>query len=141
MYIQDIKMESNKDFLKTETLFNAGVSVALEIAYYIRMCGYFAFKGKYSEWYRSLQIIERRMEKKLRDNKIAVKEFQTIKEKGFKSFNTYQVCMRQKRKLSFQTLDEVKQYLSDYERAIIYWKDKFGYGMPEKQDGVSSAWN
>ncbi|KKK79774.1 hypothetical protein LCGC14_2830140, partial [marine sediment metagenome] len=37
-------------------------------------------------------------------------------------------------------VDDVKTFLSDYEKCLIYWKDKFGYGMPLKEDMKKAAW-
>lgn len=133
-------MATSDDFLQTETLFNSGITIALEIAYYVRKCGAFAFHGQYDKWYRTLQVIERRMEKKFRDNKKAQEELREVHKGGFINFVDYQRKKRDKIKLDYNTLDKVKQYLSNYERSIIYWRDKFGYGMPEKDDVVSAAW-
>lgn len=134
-------MENSTPSFQSETKFNAGISVAEEIGKYVRDCGEFAFNGQYAPWHRKLQIIERRMSFKFRKNETALTEIENIHKKFFGFFSTYLHLLDRRTAVPFNIINSVKEYLSEYERALLFYRDKFGYGMPEKMDALEAAWH
>ncbi len=118
-----------------ETLFNAGVDIALNISKIVKEAEFYATAGNYLMWHLKLEAFERRMWTKFRDKDEAKKEINQIKEKGLPKLRTFLLKNDSGKKISRKLIDEVKGFLSDYEKSLIFWRDKFGYGMPLKDDG------
>jgi len=126
------KMEDNQIF--RETQFNAGVDIALNISRLIKEAEFYASTGNYPMWHIKLEAVERRMWTKFRDKKDAEGEIEKIKAKGMPLFKKYLIKYDHNRKITRMLSNEIKIFLSDYEKSLIYWRDKFGYGMPMKDD-------
>lgn len=117
-----------------ETQFNAGVDIALNISRLFKEAEYYASHGDYPMWHIKLENIERRMWTKFRDKKEAEEENENIKKKGMPQLKRYLTKTDNGKKISKALTDDVKIFLSEYEKSLIYWRDKFGYGMPMKDD-------
>jgi len=120
--------------VSSETQFNAGVDIALNLSRLIKEAEFYASSGDYPMWNIKLEAIERRMWTKFRESAEAMKEIQTIKKKGIVKFRKYLIKYDKNKKISNNLGDQIKTFLSDYEKALIFWRDKFGYGMPMKDD-------
>ncbi len=130
--------------------FNAGISIALDIFNLFKQAEYFASIGDYEMWFIKLESIERRMSTRFKEKKEAEKERLKILNSGInnhklllkkiklgKDVNKKKVIVNEKKIL---LVDDVKNFLSDYEKCLIFWRDKFGYGMPLKEDMRKAAW-
>ena len=120
--------------INRETQFNAGVDIALNISKLIKEAEYFASAGDYSMWHIKLEAIERRISPKIRKNKESMAEIEKIKEKGLPCFRKYLNRIDGERKVSSKLANDVKIFLTEYEKSLLYWRDVFGYGMPSKDD-------
>ena len=130
--------------------FNAGISIALDIFNLFKQAEYFASIGDYEMWFIKLESIERRMSTRFKEKKEAEGERLKILNSGInnhklllkkiklgKDVNKKKVIVNEKKIL---LVDDVKNFLSDYEKCLIFWRDKFGYGMPLKEDMRKAAW-
>ncbi len=130
-----------------ETQFNAGVDIALNISRLIKEAEYYASAGNYPMWHIKLEAVERRMWTKFREKQpkgeekpgkkkkeSAKEEIERIKGKGMPLFRKYLMKFDRNKRISNNLSDEIKTFLTDYEKSLIYWRDKFGYGMPMKDD-------
>ena len=122
------------DDIARETQFNAGVDIALNISSLIKEAEFYASSGNYPMWHIKLEAVERRMWTKFRDKKEAKEEIEEIITKGMPNLKKYFNKYDKEGRISKQLTDDVKLFLSDYEKSLIYWRDKFGYGMPMKDD-------
>lgn len=123
-----------QDEIARETLFNAGVDIALNISKIVKEAEYYASTGNYASWHLKLEAFERRMWTKFREKEEAEKEINKIKEIGLPKLRTFLLKSDSDKKISRALTDEVKGFLTTYEKSLIYWRDKFGYGMPLKDD-------
>jgi len=126
-----------------ETLFNAGVDIALDISRLVKQAEYYASIGDYPMWHLKLEAIERRMWPKFRGNKDARKEIEDINKNNIGEYRRYlkKVTNQKGRgRVSKKLTETVKTYLIEYEKSLIYWRDEFGYGMPLKEDARKAAW-
>jgi len=117
-----------------ETLFNAGVDIALNISKLFKEAEWYASRGDYPLWHIKLEAIERRMWTKIKIKKEAKEEIEGIKISSMTTFRKYLRRYDNGRRISLKLNDNVKVFLSDYEKSLIFWRDKFGYGMPMKDD-------
>jgi len=117
-----------------ETQFNAGVDIALNISRLIKEAEFYASSGNYPMWHIKLEAVERRMWTKFRDKKQARDEIEDIKRRGMTELKRYLIKYDRNKKISKVLTDDVKLFLTDYEKSLIFWRDKFGYGMPMKDD-------
>ena len=117
-----------------ETQFNAGVAIALDIFRLLKEAEFFSSQGNYPMWQTKLEAAERRMWTKFREKKEAKEEIIGIKEKGMPNFKMYLTKQEGNKRITRDLTNEVKIFLGDYEKSLIYWRDKFGYGMPMKDD-------
>jgi|TARA_Y100000034_G_C6903255_1_gene418400 hypothetical protein len=120
--------------LTPETKFNAGVDIALNISKLIKEAEYFASIGNYPMWHIKLEAVERRMWSKFREKEEAKNEVEKIKREAGGNFRRYLIKHDKNKKISNVLADNIKLFLSDYEKSLIFWRDKFGYGMPLKDD-------
>ncbi len=120
--------------INRETQFNAGVDIALNISKLIKEAEYFASAGDYSMWHIKLEAIERRISPKIRKNKESMAEIEKIKEEHMSDFRKYLKKLSMEKHISNNLANNIKIFLSDYEKALLYWRDVFGYGMPSKDD-------
>lgn len=123
-----------------ETKFNAGIEIALDISKLVKQSEFYATAGIWTMWHLKLEAFERRMETKFREKKEARGEIDSIKRKGLPQWKKYLLRYDANKKTSKLLMDDVKTYLTNYERALIFWRDKFGYGMPAKDDITKAAW-
>lgn len=124
---------SATDFVQ-ETRFNAGVDIALDISRLFKQAEIYATSGDYVMWHLKLEAIERKMSPKFRIKKESNEEINDIRKKGTPPFKKYVLKYERNKKISRNLNDEIKLYLVTYERSLHYWRDKFGYGMPLKDD-------
>ncbi len=117
-----------------ETQFNAGVDIALNISRLVKEAEFFSSQGNYPMWHIKLEALERRMWTKFREKQKALDEITNIKTNGLPRMRKYLSKYDRGRGISNKLNDDIKLYLSDYEKALIFWRDKFGYGMPMKDD-------
>jgi len=117
-----------------ETLFNAGVDIALDISKLVKQAEYLSHQGNYPEWHLKLEAIERRMWTNFRNNKDARKEIEDINKNNIEGYRRYLKKMNHGKRISKILMEDIKTYLVDYEKSLIFWRDKFGYGMPSKED-------
>ena len=117
-----------------ETKFNAGVAIALQIHNLFRLSGIYKNSGEMQACHNQLESIEIWMWGKLRGKKEAREEIDAIKKKYFENFKRYVLKKQLKKKISRELFNQVKIYLDEYEKALIFWRDRFGYGMPAKED-------
>ena len=136
--------------LDQDAKFNAGISIALDIFNLFKQAEYFASMGDYEMWFIKLEAIERKMWTRFREKQDARNEVEKIKKEGM---NNYKLLLKKiklgkdvnKKKVnvgdkSVFLVDVVQKFLSDYEKCLIFWRDKFGYGMPLKEDMRKAAW-
>ena len=117
-----------------ETKFNAGVDIALNLSLLIKQAEYYASTGNYPMWHIKLEAIERRMWSKLRDHKVAQPEIENIRKDAEINFRKYLIKYNKGKNIRTALADDIKKFLTDYEKSLIFWRDKFGYGMPLKDD-------
>lgn len=127
-------MQMDDTQILRETQFNAGVDIALNISRLFKEAEYFASTGNYQMWHIKLEAIERRMWTKFRQKKEAKEELETIESEGEPFFRKYILKDMHGKKMSKALIDDVKLFLTTYEKSLIFWRDKFGYGMPMKDD-------
>ena len=130
-----------------ETLFNAGVDTALQISKLAKQAEYFASNGDYPMWYMKLEAWERWMWAKFRGTQTkkkddgdkkgkvsAIEEIAEIKKTYLDDYKRYIRKIEHNRKISKVLNERVKEFLTKYENSLMFWRDKFGYGMPLKDD-------
>jgi len=117
-----------------ETLFNAGVDIALNISKLFKEAEYYASSGHWPMWFIKLEALERRMWTKIKVNKEAKEEFEDLKKLYMPRYRKFLKRYDKEKRISNGLNDDVKIFLSEYEKALVYWRDKFGYGMPMKDD-------
>ncbi len=117
-----------------ETLFNAGVDIALNISRLFKEAEFFASAGNYPMWFIKLEAVERRMWTKFRGKKEAEEEIVKIKGESMINYRKYLGKYVNNKKIKRDLTDDVKVFLTTYEKSLIFWRDKFGYGMPMKDD-------
>ena len=83
-------------------------------------------------WHIKLEAVERRMWSKFRNKDEAKDEIAKIKKDNEENFRKYLIKFDRNKKITNHLADDIKTFLSDYEKSLIYWRDKFGYGMPLK---------
>ncbi len=120
--------------INRETQFNAGVDIALDISRLIKQAEVYASQGNYPMWHTKLEAIERRMWTKFREKDKAKSELEGIKKNNMQKFRKYLNKCYKEKKISKELTDDIKIFLTDYEKSLIFWRDKFGYGMPSKDD-------
>jgi hypothetical protein len=126
-----------------DTKYNAGYALALYINLLVMEAGNLAFSGDYPAWYRKLQIIERRLYPfllKRKDKDIVLAELKNIHIKYSHNFRVYMFRSDKKKKITSIMLDMVKDYLDEYERFLLVYREKVGLGMPEGDDIAKAAW-
>ena len=123
-----------------EAKFNAGISIALDIFNIFKQAEYFSSMGDYRMWHTKLEANERKMWPKLKKKQEALDELKSIKQKGMPSFRLYIKRSDRHKQISGRLFDDVKLYLTEYEKSLTYWRDVFGYGMPLKEDMSKAAW-
>ncbi len=126
--------------LSQDAKFNAGISIALDIFNTFRQGRYFASTGDYLNWHIYLEANERQMSPRFRVKEDANEELRKVHEKGMPFFKKYVKKMQHDKRVKQELYDNVKSYLIEYEECLIYWRDKFGYGMPLKEDMRKAAW-
>ena len=117
-----------------QALFNAGVDIALEISKYVKVMAYYSQQGDYSNWLKYLEIIERRMHPKIRKKKECDEEINKIKNKYKEQMDSYLRKVARNKKIPYLLMVSIKDFLVEYEKSLLYWRDVFGYGMPDKDD-------
>ena len=120
--------------IQEETQFNAGVAIALQINTMLRQSEAFKSLGDLGMSHSQLEGAETWMWGKFKNNKQAREEIEGIKTKYRLYFTKYCIRKENGKKISRMLYNQVKSYLDEYEKALIYWRDKFGYGMPSKED-------
>jgi len=123
-----------------ETKFNAGIDIALNLATLFKQGDFFSFKGEYVMYHNKLELAEVNMSPKFRNKPDAGKEVKDIKKNGMPAFKLYNRKMTYGKKVPQKLLEEVKIYLTEYHQSLLFWRDKFGYGMPQKDDITKAAW-
>jgi|TARA_R100001530_G_scaffold12388_2_gene11645 hypothetical protein len=126
-----------------DTKYNAGYALALYINMLVMEAGNLAFSGDYAAWYRKLQIIERRLYPfllKRKDNDKILVELKNIHIKYNYNFRVYLFRNDKKKKITSTMLDLVKDYMDEYERFLLVYREKVGLGMPEGDDIAKAAW-
>ena len=130
-----------EDQQNKETQFNAGIDTALEISSLAKQAEIYASGGNYPMWYMKLEAWERWMSPKFRDKKdIAGKEVKELKLKYMGEYKKYLKKIEHNRKISKGLNVSIKTFLTEYENSLMFWRDKFGYGMPTKEDLAKAAW-
>ena len=132
--------------IEQETLFNAGVDTALQISKLAKQAEYFASNGDYPMWYMKLEAWERWMSAKFRATKTkkevdgkkgkvsASKEIEGIKNEYIEDYKKYLRRIDHNKKIPKKLNETIKEFLTKYENSLMFWRDKFGYGMPLKDD-------
>ena len=127
-------MPTDQPLINQETAFNAGVDTALQISRLAKQAEVYASSGDYPMWHIKLEAWERWMSSKFRDKDKAKEEIDEIKKKNLPQFRIYLLKYSKGKKIPTALVDNIKIYLSTYEKSLMYWRDKFGYGMPVKSD-------
>ena len=123
-----------------ETKFNAGVDIALDISRLFKEAEYFSFNGKYPLWHLKLESIERRMWTKFEKDAERKKEIKKIHSDNIKEYRIYLRKISLGKIIPKNLMETIKTYLVEYEKLLICCRDKFGYGMPLKEDARKAAW-
>lgn len=134
-------MKMNEPQINTETQFNAGIDTALEISSLAKQAEIYASAGNYPMWYMKLEAWERWMSPKFRDKKdTAGTEIHNLKILYMEDYKKYLKKIQNNRKVKKELNVKVKTFLTEYETSLMFWRDKFGYGMPTKEDLAKAAW-
>lgn len=120
--------------MQQQALFNAGVDTALQISKLAKEAEYFASIGDYPRQFLKFESMEMWMSPKFRLNEKALKEIKSIKEKSMIDYKKYLVKFDRNKKISNQLNQEIKTFLTDYGKCLMFYRDVFGYGMPRKDD-------
>ena len=133
--------------INQETLFNAGIDTALQISKLAKQAEYFASNGDYPMWYIKLEAWERWMSPKIRPTKTkksedikkkgkvsASEEIENLKNKYIEDYKKYLRRVDHDKKVPKKLNERIKEFLTEYENSLMFWRDKFGYGMPLKDD-------
>lgn len=117
-----------------ETRFNAGVDTALQISRMLKEAEYYINNGNLTTGYSKLESVEIWMWAKFREKRIAKEEIDKIKGLYFNDFKRYLARESNEKKIPRLLFERVKSFLVEYEKALMFWRDKFGYGMPSRGD-------
>ena len=117
-----------------ETLFNAGVDTALQISKLAKQAEMFGSVEDYQSQYLKFESMEMWMSPKFRDKKDSQEELIKIKKHYLVVWKKYVNKVEKDRKISKALAQDIKEYLTKYGKCLMYWRDKFGYGMPLKDD-------
>lgn len=123
--------------------YNSGLDIALYLNSIIKDCDLLAFEGRYPEWQRKLEIFERKLIPHIKKSKRcdeALKDINSIHNNYNILFNKYLIKIQRNKKISFKLTNEVKKYLSDYEKTLLIWQDRLKLGMPENDNLADAAW-
>ena len=121
------------DDVTNAQVYNAALTIAIEIGRLIVSCGYYSIYGDYIKWWNTLEVIERRMEKKIREAPEIKMLIDNIKQKYHDDMQEYLYRMGKKKKhISAELNNKIKTFLCEYERELIYARDKLGYGIQER---------
>ena len=127
-------MPTEQPTITQETLFNAGVDTALQISKLAKQAEYFASIGQYPKQYLKYESMEMWMSPKFRSKKEAQDEIDKIKEKYIENFKKYIKKVELNKKIPRSMNEDVNKFLTVYGKCLMFWRDKFGYGMPVKDD-------
>lgn len=117
-----------------ETLFNAGVDTALQISKLAKQAEMYSTIGDYQNQHLKYESMELWMSPKFRIKEKADQELTDIKEKYTENFKKYLTKISKGKKISKPLSEDVKEFLTKYGKCLMFWRDKFGYGMPLKDD-------
>ena len=123
-----------------ETKFNAGVDIALDISRLFKQAEVYATQGEYGIWHLKLEAIDRKMSPKFRKVEEAKNEIDVINKEWEEPWEKFTRRYKRGSIIPRKLNDTIKLYLVTYEKALHFWRDKFGYGMPQKDDLTKAAW-
>ena len=121
-----------------EAAFNAGLEIAKHLHSLFCAASEARLNGDENRLLRFLNIAEIKMAAEFRENKKAKEEIDLIKTKYSKTLEIYNRVCKIGRPISHKIRNEVFVYATEYESALLFWRNKFGLGMPTK-DGKTSA--
>lgn len=116
------------------TQFNAGVAIAIELQDYFRNASYSRINENLPLVYSFLKAAEITMASKFKNDKKAQGEIDTLHSNNSRSWKIYMKKYNLGKKSPGELYSNVQQYLSDYQRTLLFYRDKWGYGMPSKDD-------
>lgn len=125
---------------QTQTQFNAGLDIALEVSRIIKNCENYARVQNFVSWFNELNILRRRLSSKERSDKKGSEEIENLYVSSKDILTKYVHKVNRKKKISYHLAEEVYRYLSNYEKVLRVYVDKYGYGMPDKDDPSTAAW-
>lgn len=117
-----------------QTKFNAGQIIVRQIAESIYSMGVYSKEDNFVMWHNEAEVLERRISPRSREDKNALKEIEEVKGVYTRSWNIYIIKMNKGKKVPLKILNDVKRYLSEYEKVLLYYTDKFGYTTPNIAD-------
>ena|SRR3989344_2715541 len=124
-----------------EAKFNAGVAIAEHLHQGFCEATSLRLLEDWSNLYKLLATLEIKLSTPLRSDKKTAEELKKLKDKYLPVFFKY----TKKRYWAIQneqtikTPYEVVDFLSEYERQLLFLRDRAGYGMPTKASAKDAA--
>ena len=134
-----------KDYINQvgETQFNAGITMVIEIHNIFEQVNINRITKQYSLRYEFLRAAEIKMSPKIRDDKKGGAN-DLLKELHAKYITDWQTFVRKNNRgnnrIATKLYWTMEQYLTEYEELLLKYRDKFGYGMPDKMSALDAAW-
>ena len=119
---------------ESSTKFNAGLSIAEELQNYLKNASYSRINENLPLAHSFLRSAELIMSPKFRMNKIAEDEINFIHNQYNKEWSLFMRKSNKQKKIPKNVYNSALDYLDNYKKALAYYADKFGYGMPSKED-------
>lgn len=117
-----------------EAQFNAGVAISRHINAIFEAATQSRLRDDFVQWHSLLDEAEIKMFPKFRNNAEAIKEVKELKDKYKRMWYIYMIKVMKNKRIPQTVVSAIKEYLTEYEKCLLYWRDKFGYGMPSKLD-------
>lgn len=122
-----------------EAQFNAGLAIAQHLHELFCAATGARLACDWGDLHKILNTAEIKLSAEFRDNAQAKEEIQQIKQKYAKSLEVFIRLHNIGKRPSWQIEGDVNIFLTEYESSLSYWRNKFGYGMPQKADAKAAA--
>ena len=122
-----------------EAQFNAGLAMAQHLHELFCGASIARLDCRLVDTHKLLHVCDLKLSAEFRGNKEARKEVETIKAKHSQTLNRFIELTNRGIVPPPQLNYEMSVFLDEYESSLLYWRNKFGYGMPQKADAKAAA--
>lgn len=124
--------EEYENSLDDEAKFNMGIAILKRIDYLLYLVEDALINWDLRRAYHCLESIESEVDYKLKDKE--KEEIENIKKLINFIFNAYQGIDDRERKDMIKTRSDLRKFLTDLDKRLRYYLNKYGFGMPKKSE-------